>query len=95
MANTAGEIRTVLVIQEGADSSEATVFRHHMVGARILCVLFKNCRPIFKTGGGNLVDIEVENHEAVNLGELERNSEAIKVVKPKFNKERDHPRGGG
>ena len=31
--------------------------------------------------------IEVENHEAVKIGDLEKNSEAIKVVKPKYSKE--------
>ena len=31
--------------------------------------------------------IEVENHEAVKIGDLEKNSEAIKVVKPKSSKE--------
>ena len=31
--------------------------------------------------------IEEDNREAVKIGDLEKNSEAIKVVKPKFNKE--------
>ena len=31
--------------------------------------------------------IEVDNNEAVKIGDLEKNSEAIKVVKPKFHKE--------
>ena len=31
--------------------------------------------------------IDVENHEAVKIGELEPHSEAIDVVRPKFNKE--------
>ena len=30
--------------------------------------------------------IEVDNQEAVKIGELERNSEAIKLARPKFNK---------
>ena len=29
--------------------------------------------------------IEVDNHEAVKIGDQHKNSEAIKVVKPKFN----------
>ena len=29
--------------------------------------------------------IEVDNHEAVKIGELEKNTEVIKVVRPKFN----------
>ena len=33
------------------------------------------------------LNIEVDNHEAVKIGDVEENSEAIKVVKPQFNKE--------
>ena len=31
--------------------------------------------------------IEVDNHESVAIGDLEMNREAIKVVRPKFNKD--------
>ena len=41
----------------------------------------------------------MDKHEAVKIGDLEKNSEAIKVVRPKFNKrdlpERLHPGRGG
>ena len=31
--------------------------------------------------------LEVDNHETVKIGDLEKNLEAIKVVRPKFNQE--------
>ena len=37
--------------------------------------------------------IEVDNQEAVKIGDLENNSEAINVVRPQFNK-RDLPERG-
>ena len=33
---------------------------------------------------------EVDNHGAVKIGDLEKNSEAIKVVGPNFDREREH-----
>ena len=43
--------------------------------------------------------IEVDNHEAVEIGDLEKTSEAITLARPKFNKEFSpecgHPRRGG
>ena len=32
----------------------------------------------------------MDNHEAVKIGDLEKNSEAIKVVGPNFDREREH-----
>ena len=31
--------------------------------------------------------VEVDNHETVRIGDLEKNLEALKVVRPKFNQE--------
>ena len=68
--------------------------------AKISCVL-SNCLPIsdqtifdglqeqsrLKISNELWRFIEVDNHEAVKIGDLEKNSEAIKVVKPKINME--------
>ena len=37
--------------------------------------------------------IEVDSHEAVKTGDLEKNSEAIKVARPKFNQEGPSAKG--
>ena len=44
---------------------------------------------IVQAGGDNLVDKGQSRFhvEAMEIGDLEKNSEAIKVVRPKFNKE--------
>ena len=79
---------TVLVAQDGADPSEAKVFRahvppqgacgNHMSAVKVLANL--------QASGDNLVDtiftrfIEVD--ETAKVGELEKNMEAIKVVSP-------------
>ena len=51
------------------------------------------CWPANLRGGGdNSVDTifegvqELDNHEAVKIGDLEKNSEAINVARPMFNK---------
>ena len=43
---------------------------------------------------GSFIDVDI--HKAVKIGDLEKNSAAIQVVKPKFNKEiQQHAAGKG
>ena len=91
---------TVLVMQDVVDSSEAKVFRahHRMVRARFKLPAVQvggdNLVVTILEGLQERLKITTEfwrfienNHEAVKIGGLEKNLEAIKAARSTFNKE--------
>ena len=93
----------VLVVQESVNPSEAKVFRAHASTAGYVANPQTGADNVLETIFDGLQEqsrlkimheprrfIEVDNHTAVKIGDLEKNSEAIKTVKPEFNKEIYH-----
>ena len=90
-----------LILQDCAYSSEAKVFRAHAPqGVCQNLVRALKLLANLQAGGDNLVGtifellqitcvlrkfIEVDNQEAVKIGDLERHKEVLKVVRPKCN----------
>ena len=90
----------VLVVQDSVNPSEAKVFRAHASTAGHVANPQTGADNLMETIFDGLQEqsrlkimheprrfIEVDNHTAVKIGDLEKNSEAIKTVKPEFNKE--------
>ena len=75
----------VSVIQHSADPSDAKVFRAHAppqgVCENHVCAHKLSAKQ--QTGGDSFVD----NHEAVKIGDLEKNSKVIKVIGANLDRE--------
>ena len=92
---------TVSIFQDGADPNKAKVFpriscvlssclaNQQTVGGSLVDTIVESLQEQSRMKITNELRrfIEVDNREAVKIGDLEKDSEAIKVDKPKFNKE--------